>query len=78
MGLVYVDAVAKRGGGSKRVRLLVDSGVTHTALTRSVWEELGLEPLGEMEFVLADETVIRLRSPRLSSSCPATARGTHR
>jgi clan AA aspartic protease len=56
---VYVDGVVKHGGRSVRVRFLVDSGATYTVLTRSVWEELGLKPMGEMEFVLADGTVIR-------------------
>lgn len=41
------------------MRLLVDSGATYTVLTRNVWEELGLKPLGEMEFILADGTVIK-------------------
>jgi len=44
---------------SVKVRLLVDSGATYTVLTRNVWEELGLKPLGEMEFILADGTVIK-------------------
>lgn len=59
MGLVYIDGVVKHGGKSARVRFLVDSGATYTVLTKSVWEFLGLEPKDEMEFVLADGTVIR-------------------
>lgn len=59
MGLVYVDGVVKHRGESVRVRLLVDSGATYTVLKRNVWERLGLKPLGEMEFVLADGTVVR-------------------
>ncbi len=59
MGLVYVEGVVKHGGRSVRVRFLVDSGATYTVLTERVWRELGLEPLGEMEFILADGTVIR-------------------
>ena len=59
MGLVYVEGVVKHRGRSKRVRFLVDGGSTYTVLTRSVWEELGLEPLGEMEFILADGTVLQ-------------------
>jgi len=57
--LVYVDGVVKHGGREVKVRFLVDSGATYTVLTRSVWEQLGLEPLGEMEFVLADGTTLR-------------------
>jgi clan AA aspartic protease len=59
MGLVYVDGVVKHGGKGVRVRFLVDSGATYTVLTKSVWEELGLKPMGEMVFVLADGTVIK-------------------
>ncbi|BES81006.1 hypothetical protein PABY_05730 [Pyrodictium abyssi] len=51
--------MVKHRGRSKRVRFLVDSGVTYTVLTRSVWEELGLKPLGKIEFILADGTVLR-------------------
>ena len=61
MGLVYVDAVVKHKGKSVPVRLLVDSGATYTVLTKSVWEYLGLEPLGEAEFVLADGSIVRRR-----------------
>ena len=59
MGLIYVEGIVKHMGRSRRVKLLVDSGVTYTVLTRSAWEELGLKPLGEMEFILADGTVLR-------------------
>lgn len=59
MGLVYVDAIVKNEGRAVKVRLLVDSGSTYTVLRRDVWEQLGLKPLGEMEFVLADGTVIK-------------------
>jgi len=59
MGLVYVDTIVKHGGKSVKIRLLVDSGATYTVLTKKVWEELGLKPLGEMDFILADGTVIR-------------------
>jgi predicted aspartyl protease len=59
MGLLYVDGIVKHDGKSVRVRFLVDSSAMYTVLTRSVWEELGLRPMGEMEFVLTDGTVIR-------------------
>jgi len=42
-----------------KVRLLVDSGATYTVLKRDVWEQLGLKSMGEMEFILADGTVVR-------------------
>jgi len=60
IGLVYVDAVVKsEEGRAVNVRLLVDSGATYTVLKRNVWEQLKLRPLGEMEFILADGTVVR-------------------
>ncbi len=61
MGLVYIDGIVKRGDKAKSVRFLVDSGATYTVLKKDVWEYLGLEPLGEMEFILADGTVLRRR-----------------
>ena len=59
MGLVYMDGIVKHEGKSVKVRFLIDSGATYTVLTKSVWESLGLKPLGEMDFILADGTVIR-------------------
>jgi len=61
LGLVFVEGVVKHGGRRVRVRFLVDSGATYTVLAKDVWEELGLKPLGEMEFILADGTVIKRR-----------------
>ncbi|MCC6056880.1 MAG: retroviral-like aspartic protease family protein [Desulfurococcaceae archaeon] len=59
MGIVYVDGIVKHGEKSVKVRFLVDSGTTYTVLTESVWRELELKPLSEMEFILADGTVIK-------------------
>jgi predicted aspartyl protease len=56
---VYVSGVVKHCGKEVRVNFLVDSGATYTVLAESVWRELGLEPMGEVEFILADGTVIR-------------------
>lgn len=58
LGLVYVDAVVKKGGKSVVLRLLVDSGATYTVLKKDVWTILGLEPLGEIDLILADGTTI--------------------
>ena len=59
MGIVYVDGIVKHGEKNVKVRFLVDSGTTYTVLTEGVWRELELKPLGEMEFILADGTVIK-------------------
>ncbi|MGC9148488.1 MAG: aspartyl protease family protein [Sulfolobales archaeon] len=47
-----IDAYVKHGGKSIKLRFLIDSGATYTVLTKSVWEELGLKPLNEIEFIL--------------------------
>jgi clan AA aspartic protease len=59
MGIVYIEGNVKHSGKSIKVRFLVDSGATYTVLTKNIWEELGLRPLSEMEFILADGTVIK-------------------
>ncbi|MEM1810915.1 MAG: retroviral-like aspartic protease family protein [Thermofilaceae archaeon] len=59
MGLVYVEAVVKKGCVALPVKLLVDSGATYTVLERDVWERLGLEKMGYVELVLADGTTIK-------------------
>lgn len=59
MGLVYIDGIVKHGDKEVKVRFLIDSGATYTVLTKSIWEELGLKPIGEMEFILADGTTIK-------------------
>jgi clan AA aspartic protease len=59
MGIVYIEGNVKHSGKSIKVRFLVDSGATYTVLTKNIWEELGLKPLSEMEFILADGTVIK-------------------
>ena len=59
VGLIYVDGVVKHGGKGVRFRFLADSGATYTVLTKSVWEGLVLKPMGDVEFVSADGTVIK-------------------
>jgi predicted aspartyl protease len=59
VGLTYVDAVVKHGDKARPVRLLVDSGAVYTVLRRDVWEYLGLKPIQEMDFILADGTVVK-------------------
>ncbi|OYT38457.1 MAG: aspartyl protease [Desulfurococcales archaeon ex4484_58] len=59
MGLVYIDGFVKYRDKRVKVRFLVDSGATYTVLEKNVWVELGLEPIDEMEFILADGTVIK-------------------
>lgn len=58
MGLVYIDGVVRGPAGEEKVSFLVDSGATYTLLTKEVWMKIGLKPLREHVFVLADGTVI--------------------
>ncbi|MFZ8790093.1 MAG: aspartyl protease family protein [Acidilobaceae archaeon] len=61
MGLVYVAGMVKHHGKEVRVNFLVNSGATYTVLTERVWRELGLEPIGDMEFMLVDGTIVTRR-----------------
>jgi predicted aspartyl protease len=61
LGLVYVAGIVKHRGKEVRVNFLVDSGATYTVLTERVWRELGLEPIGDMEFILVDGAIVRRR-----------------
>ena len=59
MGLIYVDGTVKHGEKAVKVKFLVDSGATYTVLNEKVWKKLGLKAIDEMEFILADGTVIK-------------------
>lgn len=41
------------------MKFLVDSGATYTLLPEKIWKSLGLKPIEEMEFVLADGSLIK-------------------
>lgn len=61
MGLTYVEGtlhVSGRSRRKRRVRFLVDSGAVYSVLRSAEWRGLGLKPEREIEFVLADGTVI--------------------
>jgi len=45
--------------GEEEVRLLIDSGMAYTVLPENVWRSIGLKPMGEHEFTLADGTIVR-------------------
>ena len=71
MGLTYVDGVVYGPtGGEASVRFLVDSGATYSLLPTPVWEDIGLEPLREMTFTLADGTAVQRRIGECSLSLP--------
>ncbi len=59
MGITYIEGWVKGPLGKERVRFLIDSGATYTVLPEAVWKKIGLKPLREHEFLLADGTVIK-------------------
>lgn len=58
MGLIFVDALVKNHRKLQDINMLVDSGANYSLLKKKIWQELGLQPKREMEFVLADGTRI--------------------
>lgn len=58
MGLTYVDGTvrAPRSRKQERIRFLVDSGAVYSVLKSKQWRALGLKPMRELDFVLADGT----------------------
>jgi len=59
LGITYITGRVRGPLGEEEVRFLVDSGATYTVLPEDVWKRIGLKPLREHEFVLADGTVVR-------------------
>lgn len=61
MGLTYIKADLSAHPSAKKtkmVRFLVDSGAVYSVLPEKVWKSLGLKPLREVEFTLADGSTI--------------------
>lgn len=60
MGITYIEGVVSALTGEETtVRFLVDSGATYTLLPYDVWQRLGLSPVREADFTLADGTTLR-------------------
>ncbi len=59
LGIVYIVGRVRGPSGEEEVRFLVDSGATYTVLPEKVWKSIGLKPMREHEFTLADGTVIK-------------------
>ena len=62
MGITYTEGVV-RGPREKEatVRFLIDSGATYSLLPKPVWEAIGLVARRELDFSLADGTLVRRR-----------------
>jgi clan AA aspartic protease len=59
VGISYVDGTVRGPGGrEERVRFLIDSGATYSLLPEPVWQAIGLAPVRDMRFQLADGTSV--------------------
>ena len=70
MGITYIEGRVKGPLGERRIRFLVDSGVTYTVLPEGVWRSIGLKPIREHEFALADGTIIKRKVSECYISLP--------
>lgn len=59
LGITYIEGRVKGPLSERTVRFLVDSGITYTVLPEEVWKDIGLKPLREHDFTLADGTIIK-------------------
>ena len=60
MGITYVEAeVSNEAGMVQKVRFLVDSGAAYSVLPQEVWRALGLRPTRNVDFALADGSIIQ-------------------
>lgn len=70
MGITYIEGRVKGPLGERTVRFLVDSGATYTVLPEEVWKSIGLKPLREHDFALADGTTIKRKVSECHISLP--------
>ena len=75
MGMIYVVMTVKgKSGQSLKSRFLVDSWAIYSLLSQDIWRALSIKPQTEMEFTLADGTLIR----RQISECQFVYKGVSR
>jgi len=70
LGITYIDGRVRGPLGEEEVRFLVDSGATYTVLPEGVWRRIGLKPLREHEFVLADGSIVKRKISECYISIP--------
>ena len=70
MGITYIVGRVRGPSGEEEVRFLVDSGATYTVLPEKVWKRIGLTPMREHEFVLADGTTLKRKVSECYISLP--------
>ncbi|MEM3692540.1 MAG: aspartyl protease family protein [Candidatus Bathyarchaeia archaeon] len=59
MGITYIEGKVKGPAGEAKVLFLVDSGATYSLLPEKIWKEIGLTPMREHDFILADGSIIK-------------------
>ncbi len=70
MGITHIEGRVKGPLGEEVVRFLVDSGATYTVLPEEAWKKIGLSPLREHEFILADGTAVKRKVSECYISLP--------
>jgi clan AA aspartic protease len=71
MGITYIEGHVRGSGGQEApVRFLVDSGASYSLLPQAVWEAIGLVPKRQMDFALADGTIVRRQISECSIVLP--------
>ena len=70
LGVTYVEGNVRGPRGEEGVRFILDSGATYTVLPEKVWRNIGLKPLWEHGFTLADGTVIKRKVSECYISLP--------
>jgi len=71
MGLTFIAGKIKGENAKEQdVRLLVDSGATYTLLAEEYWKAIDLIPKREMEFTLADGSLIKRKISECYISLP--------
>lgn len=70
MGITYVEGKVRGPLGEEVVRFLVDSGAMYTVLPEEAWKKIGLSPMREHEFILADGTAVRRKVSECYISLP--------
>lgn len=59
MGITYIEGVVRGPTGKETpVRFLVDSGATYSMLPNKIWKAIGLSLKRQIDFTLADGTMV--------------------
>ena len=70
MAITYIEGRVRGPLGEAEVRFLIDSGATYIVLPEAVWRKIGLKPMREHNFTLADGTIIRRKVSECHISLP--------